>query len=224
MTQVTVRMLLFSLAPLLFAAIHVEIAKPRTRVARIEAYLVYLFVLGVGAAGVSGFVGHIFLADDVARSIGWSEGSPFQQEMGFSNLALGVLGFVAAHRRDGFREATVIAATVVGLGATLVHLMDVVAQGNLAPGNTMQNIGNVLKPLLLVPLLYSSRRQQPSSTAIDEGWSATLIGAALAVTAVLGTGLALGYATGAVVPIAAIAVFVAVAIVVRSGRLEPRGT
>ena len=32
-------------------------------------------------------------------------GNPFQLEVGFANLAVGILGIVAMGRRDGFREA-----------------------------------------------------------------------------------------------------------------------
>jgi hypothetical protein len=59
-------------------------------------YLIYLFMLGVAASGLSGFFGHVFIPDAVAESIDWPRGSPFQQEMGFANLALGVLGLIAA--------------------------------------------------------------------------------------------------------------------------------
>jgi hypothetical protein len=60
----------------------------------------------------------------VARSIGWAAGNPVQLEVAFANLAAGVLGVVAMGRRDGFREATVIAVTVLGVGATIVHVTD----------------------------------------------------------------------------------------------------
>ena len=86
----------------------------------------------------------MFLADDVAESIGWSTGSPFQQEMAFADLVLGVLGFGALRQRDGFRVATVLATAILGIGATVVHVLDIATTGNLAPGNTIQNIGNVL--------------------------------------------------------------------------------
>ena len=98
---------------------------PKDRLWKVEVYLIYLFMLGVGASGLSGFFGHVFTPDAVAESIDWPKGSPFQQEMGFANLALGVLGLIAAWRRDGFREATVIAVTIVGVGATLVHVIDI---------------------------------------------------------------------------------------------------
>ena len=124
-------------------------------------YLIYLFVLGVAAGGISGFFGHVFTPDTVAESIDWPKGSPFQQEMGFANLALGVLGLIAAGRRDGFREATVIAVAIVGVGATVGSCHRHGAEGNLAPGNSIQNIGNLLKPALLIPILIVSRRSEP---------------------------------------------------------------
>jgi len=44
----------------------------------------------------------------------------------------------------------VIAVTVFGVGATIVHVSDIIQTGNLAPGNTIQNVGNLLKPALLI--------------------------------------------------------------------------
>ena len=161
-TPVAVRVFAFSVLPVLLAALHVRLDKSaKARLWRVEVYLIYLFMLGVGASGLSGFFGHVFTPDAVAESIDWPKGSPFQQEMGFANLALGVLGLIAAARRDGFREATVIAVTIVGVGATVVHVIDTLQEGNLAPGNTIQNVANLLKPALLIPLLIVSRRSEP---------------------------------------------------------------
>jgi hypothetical protein len=44
--------------------------------------LVYL----IGVAGIIGASGHLLKADDVARSIGWPPGSPFQWEVGVADL------------------------------------------------------------------------------------------------------------------------------------------
>jgi hypothetical protein len=109
-TPVAVRLFAFSVLPVLLATQHVRL-DPRSndRLWTTEVYLIYLFVLGVAGGGLSGFFGHVFTPDIVAESIGWPKGNPFQQEMGFANLALGVLGLIAAGRRDGFREATVLA-------------------------------------------------------------------------------------------------------------------
>jgi hypothetical protein len=121
---------------------------------------------------IGGFFGHFFISDSVAESIGWPTGNPFQLEVGVANLAVGILGGVAMGRRDGFREATVIAATVFGVGATVVHVMDVIESGNLAPGNTIQNVSNLLRPALLIAFLAASRRAErsPDSEAQTAGF------------------------------------------------------
>jgi hypothetical protein len=116
----------------------------------LEIFLLYLFGVGVAGSGIGGFFGHFFISDSVAESIGWPTGNPFQLEVGFANLAVGILGIVAMGRRDGFREATVVAVTVFGVGATVVHVMDVIESGNLAPGK------------------YHPERQQPSQARITD--------------------------------------------------------
>ena len=59
--------------------------------------LVYL----IGVAGIIGATGHLFKADDVARSIGWPTGSPFQWEVGVADLGWGVLGVLSpSYGRD----------------------------------------------------------------------------------------------------------------------------
>jgi 4-amino-4-deoxy-L-arabinose transferase-like glycosyltransferase len=159
---------------------------------------VYLWV-GVAGSGIGGFFGHVFISDPVAESIGWPTGNPFQLEVGMANLALGILGIVAMGRRDGFREATVIAATVLGVGATVVHVMDVIASGNLAPGNTIQNISNLLRPALLIAFLAASRRAErsPASEAHTPGfdrWREPRIGAAGLMTGSVAAGFGGGFA------------------------------
>jgi len=218
-TPVAVRLFAFTVLPALLATLHVRrdtSAKGRLRT--VEVYLIYLFVLGVAAGGISGFFGHVFTPDMVADSIDWPKGSPFQQEMGFANLALGVLGLIAAGRRDGFREATVIAVAIVGVGATFVHVIDMVQEGNLAPGNSIQNIGNLLKPALLIPILIVSRRSE--SNEVDDPsfdpWRRSVLGTAGIVTAVVGTGFGIGFSLELAVPSTLIAAVLAAGIVARS--------
>ena len=134
MDSVAIRVFSFSVLPVIIAVGHLALdssSRPRER--RLELFLLYLFGVGVAGSGIGGFFGHVFISDPVAESIGWPTGNPFQLEVGMANLAVGILGIVAMGRRDGFREATVIAATVLGVGATLVHAMDVIESGNLAP-------------------------------------------------------------------------------------------
>jgi hypothetical protein len=222
-TPVAVRLIAFTLLPVLLAALHVRLDAGATdRLRKLEIYLVYLFMLGVGASGLSGFFGHVFAPDAVAESIGWQTGSPFQQEMGFANLALGVLGLIAAGRRDGFREATVIAVAIVGAGATVVHVTDILQEGNLAAGNSIQNVGNLLKPALLIPLLVVSRRVEPAATeaASFDRWRWPVVAAAGMATAVVGTGFAIGYSLDLVVPTTLLAAALAASIAARSARVS----
>ena len=217
-TPVAVRLFAFSVLPVLLATLHVRLdAGAKGRFRTVEVYLIYLFVLGVAAGGLSGFFGHVFTPDTVAESIDWPKGNPFQQEMGFANLALGVLGFISAVRRDGFRDATVIAVTIVGVGATVVHVFDMLQEGNLAPGNSIQNIGNLLKPSLLIPMLIVSRRSQQEGEAIPsfDAWRDPVIGTAGMVTAVVGTAFGIGFALDLTVPAVAIASILAAVLVAR---------
>jgi hypothetical protein len=220
-TPVAVRLFAFSLLPVLLASLHVRLDRgSKDRLWTTEVYLIYLFVLGVAGGGLSGFFGHVFTPDIVAESIDWPTGNPFQQEMGFANLALGVMGFIAAVRRDGFREATVIAVTIVGVGATVVHMIDMIQGGNLAPGNSIQNIGNLLKPALLIPLLIVSRRaerDEGASPSFEERREPVIAMAGMA-TAVVGTAFGIGFALELTVPAMLIAAVLAAGMVARSAR------
>jgi 4-amino-4-deoxy-L-arabinose transferase-like glycosyltransferase len=200
MDSVGIRVFTFSVLPVVIAAGHLGLDRSsRTRERRLEIFLLYLFGVGVAGSGIGGFFGHVFISDPVAESIGWPTGNPFQLEVGVANLAVGILGIVAMSRRDGFREATVIAATVLGVGATAVHVMDVIESGNLAPGNTIQNISNLLRPALLIAFLATSRRAErsPDSEAQTPGfdrWREPRIRAAGLMTGSVAAGFGGGFA------------------------------
>ena len=190
----------YSLLPLLLTVVHLGLDRQtNTTARRIEIALMYLLAISVGANGIGGAFGHLFLSDLVAEGIGWPAGSPFQLEMGFANLTIGVLGLVAIGRRDGFRTATIVATTIIGTGATLVHLQDIVVHGNLSPGNTVQNISNLLDPILLIVLSWWSARlvNSEAETPAFRRWhqqQQPIMGFAAAG---VGIGFGVGYATGA---------------------------
>ena len=153
------RVFLFGVLPLVLAAMHVWLdERVGHRAQRLEVFMLYMLAIGVAGSGIGGFFAHAFLADEVADSIGWPAGSPFQLEVAFANLALGILGILAMNRRDGFRDATVIAVTIFAGGATITHVIDIVETGNLAAGNTVQNAANILRPAVLIWLLLAIRR------------------------------------------------------------------
>lgn len=194
-----VRIFAYSLLPLLLAAGHILLdQQTNTTARRIELILLYVFAISVGANGLSGAFGHLFLSDMVAEGVGWATGSPFQLEMGFANLAVGMLGLIAVGRRDGFRTATIIATTVIGVGATYVHLVDIVAHGNLAPGNTIQNVSNLLDPILLIALArWSAVISDPDThSPAFQRWQMNQQHIVGLTAAGIGSGFGLGYAVG----------------------------
>ena len=104
MSIVALRVFIYSVLPVLAATIHVALDKScRSRQRTLEIFLLYLFGVGVAGSGIGGFFGHYFLSDTVAQSIGWPKGNPFQLEVGFANLALGVLGIVVFKHRYAHR-------------------------------------------------------------------------------------------------------------------------
>ena len=195
-----IRIFIYSILPLAVAGIQIVLDKStNTRERRLEVVLIYLFALGVAGSGIAGFISHFFISDIVAESIGWPAGNPFQLEVAFANLMLGILGLIAAGRRDGFREATVIAVTIFGVGATIVHIMDIFETGNLAPGNTVQNFANLVRPALLIGFLVASRRAERSPAsevhmAEFETWRRPRLQAAAWMTVCVATGFGVGFA------------------------------
>ncbi len=212
------RVFIFTLLPLLLAGGVILFDRATsTKERRLETVLIFLFAISVAGSGIASFFAHFFLSDIVAESIGWEAGSSFQLEVAFANLALGVLGVVAVGRRDGFREATVIAVTVFSLGATVVHIMDIMTTGNLAPGNTLQNAINLARPALLIGFLAASRRAERSpdseaGTAAFERWRAPLLQASAPVTIVIAMAYGIGFALGQLLPATLVGVLVSAGI------------
>ena len=195
-----VRIFGYSLLPLLLTAVHILLDRQaNTTTRRIEVAIMYLLAISLGANGIGGAFGHLFLSDLVAEGIGWPAGSPFQLEMGFANLTIGVLGIVAIGRRDGFRTAAILATTIIGFGATLVHLQDIAAHGNLSPGNTIQNISNLLDPILLIGLSWwATRLADPDvDSPAFQRWHTQQQPIMGMSAAGIGIGFGLGFATGA---------------------------
>jgi hypothetical protein len=136
----------------------------------LDLVLLHLLVLGVGVGSFYGFIGHFFMSDAVAASVGWATGSPFQRELAFYHLGFGIGGLLALWRRDDFWLAIGLTCSIFLYGAGWVHLTDFLAHGNAAPNNWGFGVafGNVVLPTVMLSLLAMRvrlRRRGPSPDA-----------------------------------------------------------
>jgi len=120
----------------------------------VSTLLAWFLGVQMGLGAVWAFLGHYFKPDEIAGFIGWPAGNPFQREIAFANLALGLCGILsfllqASAMRDGLWFATLVVATTFLGGAFSVHVGEIKRSGNTNPGNA----GMVFYADILIPLL-----------------------------------------------------------------------
>lgn len=90
------------IAALAAGVIRILIKRPKGKAEFTSIFLLYMIFFSIGLGGLYAFMGHAFLADEVAREIGWPTGSPFQFEVAIANLAFGILGVLCVKIRGNF--------------------------------------------------------------------------------------------------------------------------
>jgi hypothetical protein len=153
--------LFFAAIALVGAAIHRHRdGGPRSAARTLEIFLIWWMVVAVGIAAIFGAMFHFFDGPDTAREIGFSNGDGgFQTEVGFADLAIGVLGVLCARFRDGFLLAAVIAVSICYLGDAYGHLHQAAIHDNHAPDNTGLTLwADFIAPLVAIALYSSWRR------------------------------------------------------------------
>lgn len=136
------------------SGIHLLVKNNWNREQIAEVFLGYLLFFSVGIMCLIGFYAHIFMTDHVAQMIGWTQGSPFQLEVGSANLAFGILGILCYFYRELFWLATGLGFSIFVLGALAVHLVEY-AKGNNAPFNIglFVWVNDLLVPVLIISLI-----------------------------------------------------------------------
>lgn len=129
------------------SSLHLRAHRDLDRRERFEA--VTMYAIGIlGSHGFTSFIVHTVFADQVAASIGWAAGSPFQTEVAGANLAIGLIGFLGFWRKDVWLPF-VLAKTVFLWTAGVTHLVDMLRNGNMA----VNNAGPILYWDFLVPVV-----------------------------------------------------------------------
>ncbi|MGH6865763.1 MAG: DUF6790 family protein [Methyloceanibacter sp.] len=124
----------------------------------------YLFFFPLGVRSLWAFVGHVFFPERSAAAVGW-EPSPFQYEVGYANLGLGLASIYAAFLGFYGRVAVAIATSSFLVGAGIGHIRDIAEYGNLAPDNAGPiMVTDFLTPIAVLSLLIvAARKPQPKS-------------------------------------------------------------
>lgn len=142
----------------------------RTRnIARKESVIELLALYGIGLSGwfgiMSGLLGHIIYADEVAKSIGWATNSGFQLELAFASIGIGLIGFVGFWKQ-AFWLPFIIAKTTFMWGAALTHILHVVEYGNFNPGNAgVVLYWDILLPIVLIAFYVIYKREEMQRNA-----------------------------------------------------------
>ena len=95
---------------LLLAALQTRRGWRLERWAEVSLLWICFWVLGIG--GVYGFVVHLAFGSFIAEQIGWPN-SPFQFEVAYANLTIGILGFTSFF----YRRRDYLLAAMVGIAA-----------------------------------------------------------------------------------------------------------
>jgi hypothetical protein len=123
----------------------------------VSVLLLWCLAIGVGVGGIYAFMGHFFRADEVARRIGWQPGSPFQREVAFANLAIGVAGIGCLVIPGGYWLATIVVAAIFLFCDGLGHIHETKTHGNVSELNTGAILAwDLLFPVVLIVLFVGS--------------------------------------------------------------------
>ena len=122
--------------------------KPLTINVIAEALFSYYLLFTIGINNLVNFVSHVFFGDFSAEFIGWPN-SPFQAEVGFASLGVGIAGVIAFKASLPFRFATLIPPSAFAWGAAAGHIYQMIVAHNFSPGN----VGVVLPMGIVIPIV-----------------------------------------------------------------------
>lgn len=113
----------------------------------------WMLLVSLGLQSLWAFLGHVFVAEPVARSIGW-EASPFQFEVGVANLGIGVSAIAATWLGHPAGWAVFLMSACFLWGAALGHVRDMVRERNFAINNAGPIFWwDIITPLTLLIVL-----------------------------------------------------------------------
>ncbi len=131
---------------------------------RIESTTEIIAIYTIGLSGwfgmISGIMGHIIYADQVAQSIGWPLNSGFQMELAFAAIGIGLIGFMGFWIRS-FWLPYIITRTTFLWGAGITHIMHMIENQNFSPSNTgIVVYWDFILPIILIVLYLKVAKER----------------------------------------------------------------
>jgi hypothetical protein len=117
-------------------------------------------VVGFGAWSLWGGIFHVGpTSTSIADQIGYAP-SMFQWEVGWADIAFGVLGVLCVMRRfrSGWTDALLAGLAIYFFGDGIGHIMQLVAHGNTAPDNVWALPADFLIPTVSIIAVVVARR------------------------------------------------------------------
>ncbi len=132
---------------------------PRSGRKLVRALIFLVLLFPVGLEGLWAALGHLVFPGPVAAAAGWQP-SPFQLEVGVSNLGRGVVGIAAAFYASWpFRLAIALWLAVFLGGAAVGHVISIIRDHDLAFLNAGPILlTDLLTPAALLALLWHDRK------------------------------------------------------------------
>ena len=155
---------------LLVALVQILRMRDRRTAGVVSGILLNSYVFwAIGIAQTINFVMHSFFGDYAAKTIGWAQ-SPFQLELAFTSLGMGVAAIILHGVRSQLRAkaALVIATAIFAYGAAGGHIYQMIANRDFAANNS----GLLLAMDIVIPTVGLAlviwhglvRRSEPART------------------------------------------------------------
>ena len=113
-------------------------------------------MLGLGFVYIG--IMHAYFGAVVAPTIGWTP-SPFEYELGWAEIGLGIVAMVSLWRGYEMRLAATLIFATFSFAAAAQHVDEIVRLHNYAPGNAGLILwwGDIALPIAVLVLAYLSR-------------------------------------------------------------------
>ncbi len=145
-------------------ALIIPLIKKRKYSNSAESYLSWLLLLSIGVTSLWAGLYNTIWPATAAEFIGW-QSSPFQFEMGMSDIALGIVAIVSFWRSLEFKSAVVMWVSIEFAGLIYGHFHQLSTTGDHHAGNAGILLGLTIVHVILLPLLlisaYKKWRKEP---------------------------------------------------------------